>query len=187
MMKMMDSCRKNSLIVIENGQMDVYNLDDKTEWKLGRRSKDNEPDIRLHSRTISRKHGRFANVDGSWFYLDNYGKNGTVYNGKYIEKPVRVRKKPVILKDGDQFIFGGGEEAQINCKTAWALFSEKCFSDCWRREDTKGLERIAFEEGGQVTKLEHPEKGTVVQKDHGLAIYMGDVTYLAGEISVKGF
>ena len=54
----------NQLIVIENGQLSTYTLDDRLVWEVGRASKDNLPDIRLHSETVSRKHGKFQNIDG---------------------------------------------------------------------------------------------------------------------------
>ena len=44
----MSGKRENSLIIIENGQIKTYDLDNKTEWYLGRPSKDNIPDIKLH-------------------------------------------------------------------------------------------------------------------------------------------
>ena len=119
-----------------------------------------------------------------WFYLDNNGKNGTVYNGKHITAGIRGRIKPITMKNGDILIFGGGEEASINCKTIWAMFSERSFSESWRVEDTKDLEKVAFADGDNITKLEKPEKGTVVEKEDGIAIYMGDITYLVGDISV---
>ena len=34
--------------------------------------------------------------------------------------------------------------------------------------------------------FDEPVKGTVVEKDDGIAIYMGDVTYLIGNIAVMG-
>lgn len=176
--------RTNTLIVIENGQLISYDLDNKLVWKVGRPSKNNSPDIKLYSLTVSRKHGRFQNIDGMWFYLDNNGKNGTVYNGKHVTAGIRGRIKPIALKNGDILIFGGGEEVSINCKTTWAMFSERTFSERWRVEDTKGLEKIAFTDGNDTIKLERPEKGSVVEKENGIAIYMGDITYLAGDISV---
>ncbi|MCM1186519.1 MAG: FHA domain-containing protein [Lachnoclostridium sp.] len=103
----------NNFIVIENGQLTVYPLDDKIAWEIGRVSKENRPDIILHSTTVSRKHGRFQNVDGVWFYLDYNGKNGTVYNQKHITSGLNGRVKPVVLKDGDVFVFGG---------TVWGLY-----------------------------------------------------------------
>lgn len=180
----MSGNRVNRLIVIENGQLISYELDNKLVWEVGRPSKDNIPDIKLHSLTVSRKHGRFQNIDGMWFYLDNNGKNGTVYNGKHVTSGIRGRIKPISLKNGDVLIFGGGEEASINCKTIWAMYSERDFSERWRVEDTKGIDKLLFNDGEDRTKLIHPKKGTVVEKDGGIAIYMGDVTYLTGSISV---
>lgn len=176
--------KMNRLIVIENGQLTTYDLDNKLVWEVGRPSKDNFPDIRMYSSTVSRKHGKFQNVDGMWFYLDKNGKNGTVYNGKHITTGIKGRIKPITLKNGDILIFGGGEEAAINCKTIWALFSERGIEEKWRVEDTKGLERMVFTDGRDETKLENPEKGTVIETEYGIAIYMGDITYLSGDISV---
>ena len=69
---------KINLIVIENGQINTYMLDDKLLWRIGRVSKNNEVDIKLYSATLSRRHGSIQNQDGFWFYLDYNGKNGTV-------------------------------------------------------------------------------------------------------------
>lgn len=65
---------KNHLIVIENGKLQNYPLDNKLLWEIGRPSKENHPDIRMYSATVSRKHGKFVNRDGCWFYVDGYGK-----------------------------------------------------------------------------------------------------------------
>lgn len=175
----------NSLIVIENGQLSTYMLDDKLVWEVGRPSKDNLPDIRLYSATISRHHGRFQNIDGMWFYLDKKGKNGTVYNGKHITVGIRGRFKPIPMKDKDVLIFGGGEEPLISIKTVWAMFSEHIYDERWRVEDTKGLSKIQFSEDDDITVLDHPQKGTIIEKDNGIAIYMGDITYLSGDITVS--
>lgn len=107
----MSSNKINRLIVIENGQLISYDLDNKLVWEVGRPSINNVPDIKLHTLTVSRKHGRFQNMDGMWFYIDKKGKNGTVYNGKYITTGLKGRIKPVALKNGDILIFGGGKES----------------------------------------------------------------------------
>lgn len=177
----------NSLVVIENGQLTTYLLDDKLVWEIGRPSEGNFPDIRLHSTTVSRKHGRLQNMDGMWFYLDRNGKNGTVYNGKHVTAGLRGRTKPISLKNGDILVFGGGENAVINTKTIWAMFSEKVYENTWKVEDTKGFSQLSFKDGDDVTVLNNPSKGTVIEKDDGIAIYMGDITYLAGNISVTGY
>lgn len=176
----------NSLIVIENGQLTTYSLDDRVMWKVGRPSKENMPDIKLHSATVSRQHGCFQNMDGIWFYVDRMGKNGTVYNGRHITSGIGGRVKPITMSDGDILIFGGGEKPVINSKTIWAMFLEHTFNERWRVEDTKGLRKLTFTDGNQSTVYEEPEKGTVVEKENGIAIYMGDITYLVGDIAVVG-
>ena len=183
---MMYGKKSNNLIVIENGQLTTYPLDDKNIWELGRPSKNNIPDIKLHAATVSRKHGKFQNMDGVWFYLDYNGKNGTVYNDKHIQVGLNGRIKPIILSDGDIFVFGGGEEAVINYKTIWAMFVTKELDDSWRVVDSKGLTTLKFADGENITTLENPDKGTVVEKNGGIAIYMGDLTYLIGNMELAG-
>lgn len=99
----------NSLVIIESGQIITYALDEKDAWEIGRPTKNNNPDIKMHSPTVSRKHGRFHKMDGIWFYLDYNGKNGTVYNHKHLSAGIGGRIKPVLLSDGDTFVFGGGK------------------------------------------------------------------------------
>lgn len=180
------SKKGNSLVVIEAGKLTTYILDDKVTWEVGRPSKENMPDIKLHSATVSRRHGRFQNMDGIWFYIDRMGKNGTVYNGKHISSGIRGKIKPVTMNNGDILIFGGGEEPMINSKTIWTMFCERIFDERWRVEDTKGINKLAFTDGKQPTVYENPKKGTVVEKEEGIAIYMGDITYLIGNIAVIG-
>lgn len=176
----------SNLIMIENGQLKYISLDDKQEWEVGRPTPGNIPDIPLYSTTVSRRHGKFQNVDGIWFYLDLKGKNGTVYNEKHLTVGKNGRVKPVMIKDGDIFIFGGGEEAVINSKTIWAFYTTRSIDQRWRVEDTKGMTELVFCDDSQVTKVENPVKGMVIQRDFGIAIYMGDITYLSGNMRLKG-
>ncbi len=183
---MMHGKKANNLVLIENGQIFSYSLDDKISWEVGRPSKDNIPDIKLHSATVSRKHGKFQNMDGVWFYLDYKGKNGTVYNHKHLVAGLNGRIKPVMLNDGDTFVFGGGEEEVINCKTIWALFVTRSFDKNWRVVDSKGYKKLQFVFGEGSTLMDAPEKGFVIEKETGIAIYMGDLTYLIGDVEVIG-
>ena len=176
--------KENNLIVIENGQINTYNLDDKLSWEIGRVSSNNNPDIKLHVSTVSRRHGKIKNVDGNWFYVDCKGKNGTVYNGKKISTGMRGRIKPTLLHDGDILIFGGGEEAIISYKTVWSMFTTKAYEGRWRVEDTKAYSRVVFTDGKETVRLENPTKGTVIEKGNGLAIYMGDITYMIGDMAL---
>lgn len=181
------SNKKNSnLIVIENGQIRTYPLDNKLQWEVGRPSESNKPDIRLYSATVSRKHGRFQNMDGIWFYLDGNGKNGTVYKKKKLRAGLNGRVKPIMLSDGDVLVFGGGEEEVINSATIWTMFTCRALDDLWRISDTKGYREIVFMDGHKEIRYREPDKGTVVEMEDGLAIYMGDVTYVSGNIEITG-
>ena len=175
----------NNLIVIENGQLTNYCLDDKLCWQVGRLSKGNSPDIILHSVTASRKHGKFQNMDGVWFYIDNSSNtNGTIYNNKKVKTGLNGRVKPIMVSDGDIFIFGGGEEAIINAQTIWALFSTRAFDKKWRCVDTKGLTQLSILSAKKVEQLKDLKKGDVIERVDGIVIYMEDITYLIGDIDI---
>ena len=175
----------NNLIVIENGQLTSYCLDDKLCWQVGRPSKDNIPDIVLHSVTASRKHGKFQNMDGVWFYVDNSGnKNGTVYNNKKIKTGLNGRVKPIMVSDGDIFIFGGGEKAIINHQTIWALFTTRSIDTNWKSINTNGSTEILIQTNKHKEVLKNLRKGDVIKKSKGMFIYMGEIAYLMGDIDI---
>lgn len=182
----MNKSRSNNLVVIENGLISTYLLDDKLQWSIGRPSGENKPDIRLHSSTVSRKHGSFHNMDGIWFYIDGNGKNGTVYNKKRIKAGINGRVKPIMLSDGDIMIFGGGDEEVINSSTIWAMYTSKSIDSLWRVVDTKEQNDLLFMDVTNERRYHKPEKGLVIEMNSGIAIYMGDITYLSGNIELVG-
>ncbi len=110
------------LIVQEDDKTSRYQLDDRSVWEVGRPYKEIDPDIKLYLKSVSRKHGSFQNIDGYWFYLDNNKKNGTTYNGTRIEPGLGGRVKPVMLKDGDKLVFGGGNDLDEEKKYAVAVY-----------------------------------------------------------------
>lgn len=174
----------NTLVVIEQGNIKTYSLDDRLKWNVGRPSKENMPDIRLHARTVSRQQGCFENVDGIWFYVDSFGKNPTFLNGKKIEKVFGSGIRPVLLEDRDVLIFGGGDRPDINPKTVWAVFFERMIDDSWRVEDTNGIEKLSFSDGSHSEVFKNSHIGMIIDNENGIAIYMGDITYLNGNINV---
>lgn len=174
----------NRLIVIENGKLSIYTLDDRLSWELGRPTRDCHPDIGLLSSTVSRRHGKFQNTDGYWFYVDYNGKNGTLYNGKRITTGRSRQLKPVMLSDGDVFLFGGAEGAAMNCKTIWAMFTNRPYDEEWKVVDTQGCESITLTDGTNCICEKHPYKGMVIEETGGMGIYMGDLTYLIGDIRI---
>ncbi len=177
--------KANVLVVVEAGQIKEFKLDDKLLWKIGRPSRDNVPDIKLHAVTVSRNHGKLQNMDGTWFYVDGNGKNGSYYNHKHIEMGIKGKIKPIMLKDKDVFVFGAGKEEVINYKTVWATFLEKDFEEEWRVIDTKDCEKLVFESSDKVSKRVKPSKGEIIDNVNGIAIYMGDLTYVIGDMSVS--
>ena len=175
----------NQLVIIENGQLDAICLDDRNCWEVGRGAIDFRPDIRFHSPTVSRRHGRFQNMDGCWFYVDYTVKNRTFHNSRQLRKGLGGKSKPAMLQDGDVFVFGCAEVPAINEKTIWALFLNHCKDNRWRTADTRGISSLTLTDGQDTRQLQQPEKGTVVQLSGGIAIYMGDLTYLHGQISLE--
>lgn len=176
--------KRNVLTLLENGQLKTYLLDDQLSWEVGRESINSNPDIKLRSITVSRKHGKFQNINGNWLYVDYNGKNGTVYNNKKVETGLKGKIKPIILNDGDVLVFGGGDKIIINTNTVFTFFSTKKFTENWDAVDTKGLQKIELNDGCESIILEKPEKGEVINNDNGVAIYMGDVTYLSGNMNL---
>lgn len=180
----MYSKKANTLIVIEKGLLTTYDLDERESWMVGRVSGTNRPDIALDSPTVSRKHGQFRKMNGIWFYLDHNGKNGTVYNNRHLEPGIKGREKPVILSEGDILIFGGGKGAVVHRKTVWSMFITRAFDGGWKRIDTGPSSSFEVWDGEEAIHYTEPDKGTVVIKKNGVAIYMGSYAYISGDLRV---
>ena len=112
----------NFLIVIENNTVKHYVLDDRLLWHIGRENPGDVSGICVHGKRVSRCHGRLQNMDGVWFYLDDGGNNGTTINGKCVSEGAG-HVNPVLLNDGDEFVFGRGPEGVRNEETVWAKYT----------------------------------------------------------------
>lgn len=175
----------NNLLVIEDDNLDVYELDHKAAWEVGRPSPAAVPDIRLYTATVSRRHGKFQNMDGVWFYLDYNGKNGTAYNGKKITSGLRGRTKPLLLTDGDILVFGGSADTVPGPGSVWAMYLQQRFAGDWHAADTMGFRGITVITSTGRLQYEKPERGMIVKQEDGMLLYLGDVAYMAGNISVE--
>lgn len=89
-----------------------------------------------------------------------------------------------MLSDGDVFLFGGAEGAAMNCKTIWAMFTNRPYEEEWKVVDTQGSESITLTDGTNCICEEHLYKGMVIEETGGVGIYMGDFTYLIGNIRI---
>ena len=176
----------NYLIVIENGQLTTYPLNDRIMWSIGRPSNGNMPDIRFYSSTVSRRHGELKNMDGIWFYLDFNGKNGTIYNGKHINAGRNGKIKPVMLNSGDVLIFGGGDTAVINYKTVWAMFYTGKLEGQWCTIETDMYSRIMIKSDNVAIEVTKADKGRVLKSEKGIAIYMGELMFVFGDVKWIG-
>ena len=174
----------NILIVIENGQLHTYHLDKKNTWEIGRVTQMNKPDIALHTMTVSRKHGRLENMDGIWFYLDYNGRNGTVCDNKHVDAGLNGRVKPIILKDGDVLILGGGNDAAIGERTVWMMFTVASYDDIWRKEYVKSREHFLLQNEEDIIEWERPVNGAVLMRRTGIAIFMEDIIYCVGDMNI---
>lgn len=168
----------NKFIIIEQGKIKIYYLDDRASWEIGRASQQGVPEIELITPTISRPHGIFKNKGGFWLYSDYCKLNGTTCNGK----PFTEAHNQKILEDGDVFVFGGHGKSVINHQTVWGMYSKKDMDYTCRIENTGKADILRFTDGVTVTKFVRPEKGTVIDKEAGIGIYMGELTYLLGDI-----
>lgn len=175
----------NVFVLLENRKMTIYELDERESWEIGRSSKDNEPDIKLYSPLVSRRHGKLQMIDGFWFYLDYNKKNGTLYNDNHIYAGLNGRLRPVMLEDGDRLVFGSRKKEGISDKTAWGLYISKNQIGETKIADTRGCNQVIFSDGQNTSSIEKPQAGTVVKFQNGIGIYMGDITYLLGSIDIK--
>lgn len=178
--------KSNQLIVVEPEQLTLYRLDDKQVWEVGRPSHGSIPDIQMNSPTVSRQQGCVRNVNGIWFYSNRKSKNGTFYNGKEVTCGIGGRVKPILLSHGDVLLFGAGTQAAVSSRTVWAAFLECCPEGEWRPEGTAALRKVIFSDGIQTLTLNNPQPGRLIMLERGFAIYMGEITWLIGEISVTG-
>ena len=176
--------QNNYLTVIEGNTIRTYNMDDKDKWTVGRPSTESIPDISFHSRTISRNHGVFNNTDGIWFYVDGYGKNGTIYNGKKLVQKNKRRSKPILLNDNDVLILGGDNTPVIDPRTVFILYTNGISEFNWRILNTDNAYDITFMTDEEEQTLHASRKGAVVRLGNNIAIYMGDITYVSGDIRI---
>ena len=51
--------------------------------------------------------------------------------------------------------------------------------------DTRNAQLLTFSDGRDVVRLEKPLKGTVIEQEDGLGIYMGDLSYLYGKTALQ--
>lgn len=122
---------ETTLVVLEQGVIRCYGLDEAVRWSLGRETMDNKPDIPLKSSVASRRHGELILIDGQWFYCDQGSLNGTLYNGKKIKSGINGRVRPIMLKNGDVLRIDRSTANPSDPRGVWMLFSTEKISGEW--------------------------------------------------------
>lgn len=122
---------QTTLVILEQGDVQCYRLDEAAQWSLGRKTPKNNPDIALKSSVVSRCHGTFLLVDDQWFYCDQGSLNGTVYNGKKVRCGLNRRIMPVMLKNGDVLRIDHSSAGKSDPRGVWMLFSTERIPGKW--------------------------------------------------------
>ncbi|SFB81527.1 FHA domain-containing protein [Butyrivibrio sp. YAB3001] len=174
--------KEHTLLVIENGLTHVYKLDNRAQWKIGRPSAGNDPDIKLYLPTISRRHGMFANIDGYWFFFNESDERRTAYNANYIRSGYGGRKRPIMLSDKDCLVFGGSVYDMESNANVVSFFFDKSFDGDWRTIDAKNTDCFAIKCDGITDRFQNPTCGLLVDSKSGRAIYLGDYVYITGKV-----
>ena len=125
------SSGSSSLVVLENGGIQCYDLDSRVQWTIGRVTSSHVPDIQLTSPIASRAHGEFMLVDSEWFYLHRSKTNGTLYNGVKIKSGLNGQIRPVLLKNGDILRIDQSGVGKADPRGVWMLFSTERIPGKW--------------------------------------------------------
>lgn len=120
-----------TLIVFEQGSVRCCSLEGASQWSLGRKTKENHPDVVLNSSVVSRCHGIFLLVDDQWFYCDQGSLNGTVHNGKKIRCGLNGRIMPVMLHHGDVLRIDHSSAGNSDPRGVWMFFATEKIPGEW--------------------------------------------------------
>lgn len=90
---------------------------------IGRRSKNNTPDIPISSIIVSRSHGEISYVSGKYYYRDCGSTNGTYINGAIIGTKNVDGVQAVELKNGDILSFDLVENGKHHEQRVIAIFT----------------------------------------------------------------
>lgn len=113
---------KATLVVLEQEQIQNYDLSLRDRWSLGRATDKSTPDISLKSKIAGRQHGEFFYVEDQLFYSDRGSVNGTFYNGKKISPGLSGRSNPIMINDGDILRIDYDDLSVPDVRGVWMLF-----------------------------------------------------------------
>lgn len=164
------------LVVLENGRIRVYTLDQRQRWLLGRAARGSEPDIPFQSRIVSRQHGWLMGMDEEWYFIDNpKNLNGTWLNGSRIQRPLTGIRKPITLKDGDVLRIDGEGQSE-GPGTVVMLYTTREVRGNWAVYPLEGMEVLTIGSGSECG-LQRAEPG--IAGMHARITCLNDRFYLS--------
>lgn len=119
------------LIILEDGQIQSYSLNQKKEWTFGRFNREYRPNITMHSEIVSRRHAMFFKSNDEWYYQEEGSLNGTWYNGRKLQVEPDGNYRPVRLKNGDVLRIDSSNLDRPDENGVWMLFSTEVTNDNW--------------------------------------------------------
>ena len=96
---------------------------------FGRDDTDFNCDIKVKSSIVSRRHGEFFALDGSFYYMDCNSLNGTYVNGKKLESYNERGTIAHPLSNGDILRIDGNDLANSNSEAVLIIYSTSLASD----------------------------------------------------------
>lgn len=119
------------LIILEDGKIQSYSLNEKNKWTVGRFNREYRPNITMHSEIVSRRHAVFFKEGVEWYYQDKGSVNGTWYNGRKLQAALDGKYRPVRLKNGDVLRIDSSNLDRPDDNGVWMLFSTEVTNENW--------------------------------------------------------
>lgn len=174
----------NKLILVESGRIREYNLDEKERWTVGRQTEDNQPDIAVDLKTVSREQGIFEKNNGIWFYTDLNSLNGTYLNGKKISAGFEGRRSPKILEDSSTLVFGSGDSFFLSGFLIFAAFIKKDYEEDWRIYDITERKNFVINDGNDNIEIKDLDHYAFKRTENGMLLVSGNLLFLKGGLNL---
>ena len=153
------------------------------DMRLGRDDPNTHSDIRLHSAIVSRNHGDFAYIDGTYYYKDNNSLNGTFLNGQKLQPYNDRGTKSIALHDGDVLRIDRRTLDNPHPEAVEMIFSTVFSPDeQWQRYSLQGKNSVTI--GRSETDIRLPD--FMVSRHHATLKRSGNTWSICDQGSTNG-